>query len=486
MAHVPVRRKRAAALLLATLTGAGCATVHDLSAPTPVPPGPARKATLTAPPPPQAAATPGVPPELLQPGATLTLAQVVDIALAHSPLTRASYRQARSEAANVGSKRGAYLPTIDASATAGRGKQPSLGVQSGITATTYGPAASLYLLLFDFGGRSADVEEARQGLLAADWHHNSVIHDVALGVQEAYFQYLNLKAQLEAARASLEQARVGSEAADARHDAGVATIADVLQARTALAQARLDVDGLEGQVLAMRGALATAMGLPATVPLDVGSLPGEVPIDRAHPAIEAVIADARLNRPDLAAIRALAGKAAAHVDAVRAGGLPSVALQAGAGRTYYNAASLDTHLDAWSAHLALSVPLFHGFSQTFDLRRAREDAAVAQAEAEGYEQQVVLQVWTSYYGLETATQRVRASRALLDSATESERVALGRYKEGVGTVIDLLTAQSALASARAQEIQARADWFVAVARLAHDSGTLMPSEDIAIVTEEKK
>ena len=64
------------------------------------------------------------------------------------------------------------------------------------------------------------------------------------------------------------------------------------------------------------------------------------------------------------------------------------------------------------------------------------------------------------------------SRDLLASAQESANVAAERYRAGVGNIIDLLTAEAALEVARAQEVQARADWFVAVAQLAHDTGTL--------------
>jgi len=51
-------------------------------------------------------------------------------------------------------------------------------------------------------------------------------------------------------------------------------------------------------------------------------------------------------------------------------------------------------------------------------------------------------------------------------------VARGRYAEGVGSIIDLLTTQSALADARAQAIQSRWTWYFALAQLARDAGVL--------------
>ena len=78
------------------------------------------------------------------------------------------------------------------------------------------------------------------------------------------------------------------------------------------------------------------------------------------------------------------------------------------------------------------------------------------------------------YALKTATQRVTTSADLLASATQSEEVARGRYAEGVGSILDLLSAQNALADARAQAVQARWNWFAALAQLARDAGTLGP------------
>jgi outer membrane protein TolC len=63
---------------------------------------------------------------------------------------------------------------------------------------------------------------------------------------------------------------------------------------------------------------------------------------------------------------------------------------------------------------------------------------------------------------------------LLSSATRSEAAARARYRAGVGTILDLITAQSALASARAQQAQSRWIWATALAQLSRDVGTLGP------------
>jgi outer membrane protein TolC len=448
----------------------------------PVPTGPNRPVELPASPPPAARAA-VIPEDMVKPGATLTLAQVVDIALQNNPETRTSYLLALSAAAQLGSKRAPYYPSLGVAASGTRTNQPQDATVTG-TQDSYGAVVALTYLLLDMGGRSADVDDASAGLIAADWTHNATIQNVILTVQTTYVQYVNAKAQIEAAQATVKSAEAALEAASVRHDAGVGTIADVLQARTALSQAQLTLQTYQGQVLVLRGALATAMGLPADTPYDVGVLPPEVPLDRGTEAADTLIATARLRRPDLAAARALADKAEAHIRSVRSEGLPTLSLFADAGRTYLSPAVPFDHANGWSASLILSFPVFTGFANSYDIKRAREDAAVAHSRADTLEQQVVLEVWTSYYYLQTATQLVKTTHDLLASAEQSERVALGRYREGVGTIIDLLTAQSALASARSQDILARSGWFIALARLARDTGTAAPLDQPITVLKE--
>ena len=479
---------RPAAFLVAATAALGCATTpaQPRERTAPVPESSARAVAIPSPPPPLEVSLPAIPERLLQPGTTLKLDDIVEVALQNNPLTRTSFLRARAAAAALGAERSAYFPRLDGAVSAARGNFGITGAGADATLTTYGPSVTLSMLLLDMGGRAADVEEARLELLAADWVHNATVQSVILNVQLTYVGYLDAKGQLEAANASVKTAQAALDAATVRHEAGVGTIAEVLLAKTALSQAQLAVDTLNGQVMALRGSLATAMGLPATTPYDVGALPGEMPFELADRAVEPLIAQARSRRPELAAALVDAEKAATHVRAVRAEALPTLTASAAAGRTYYDPTTYGSEGDSWSARLLLTIPLFTGFEARYNVMKAREDAAAVQAQAETLDQQVILEVWTSYYGLKTADQLVRTSRDLLASAEQSERVAFGRYREGVGTIIDLLAAQSALAGARSQEIRARAQWFAALARLAHDTGMASPVLQAGVaVTEER-
>ncbi len=415
-----------------------------------------------------------IPEEYLKPGTTLSLAQLVDVALRNNPVTREAWYFARAAAAEVGIQRAGFFPVIELDGSITRQKTAAVGGQFTFLQTTYGPAASLNWLLFDFGGRTADVAEAQAALYSADWGHNAAIQDVVLTVAQAYYAYLNAKALVVARESNLEEARRNLEAADARHRAGVATIADVLQAKTVVSRAELNLQESQGRVQIIRGALATAVGVPATVPVDVGELPEDLPLDRAADSVEELIARAINERPDLAARRFDAEAAQKHIQSVRAEGLPKLFASGQMNRTYYHNAGGRPYSNNYSGSILLTIPVFRGFETVYSTRQAEEEAKLAAATADRTANLVVLDVWTGYYGVRTAAQRVRTSRDLLQSATQSADVAQGRYKEGVGSILDLLTAQAQLADARAQEVEARSLWFLSMAELAYATGALLP------------
>ena len=411
-----------------------------------------------------------VPADLKQRLPRLTLAEVVDLGLRNNPETRLSWANARAAAAAYGSERGAYFPTIDGDLTATRLKTVASQGRSAVTQSVLSPSLSLSYLLFDFGGRSGNVGAARNALLAANYTHNSTLQGVVLQIQTAYFQYIANRALLSAQRTTVTEARANLAAAEERHGVGVATIADVLQARTAASQADLAAETTEGNLQTSRGALALSLGIPANLPYDIDSTAGQVAVSVLTDSVDAVIAKAVAARPDLAAARAEFEASRSRISAVRANRLPSLVLNGTGGRTYTT--NLPQGGNNYTVSLGLSIPLFAGFSRLYDERQAAAEADADAARADLLGQQVVYQVFSSYHSLQTAARRVRTAQDLIASAEQSTEVAQGRYRAGVGSVLDLLSAQTALADARAQQVLARLEWNTSLAQLAHDAGTL--------------
>jgi outer membrane protein len=408
-------------------------------------------------------------------GQPLGLPTAIDLALRHNDRTRATWLAARALAAEVGSQQAQWYPDLTLNGVTQRQRGTVGGGAIEFQQTTLTPALDLTWLLLDFGGRAADVAEARQNLVAANYVHNQLIQDVVLDVATAYYSYVSSRALADAARSDLEGAEANLDAADRRHQAGLATIADVLQARTAVSQARLSLQQVEGDMQVIRGGLATAMGLPANLPVDAAALDQDIAVGPIGATIDTALQRALAERPELNAARARVVAAQARIRRERSEGLPTVSLRGNNNRIYYEDVDRDP-ADNYAALLEIRVPLFSGFEHRYDVEQATRRAESAQAQLEELESRVGLQVWTSYYDLQTAAGRFATTADLLASAEESARVAAGRYQAGVGSILDLLAAQSALAEARAQRILAGADWFLSLARLAHDTGALLPGQ----------
>jgi outer membrane protein len=453
------------------------ATVACLSAPpgldgvTGAPPTPASYWT-----PPRSLAVPGPAPSAAVGGITpadlqhLSLAQAVDLALTNNPATKISWAQARAAADLYGVARGSLYPTVSASESVTRSKALTTSSLIAGERTQYGPAVNLSFLVFDLGGRGGTIDVARQTAIAADFSHNATVQNTVLAVEGAIFTFLGTRALRDADSAAVGEAAANLAAAAARHDVGLATIGDVLQARTAHSQAELNLESLEGQLYVARGALAVAMGLPANTPFDVPNVPPADSLNAVTASVDSVIALAARSRPDLAQAQAEARAAAAQIRATRSAALPSIALTGTGG--YTNSDLPNVRGKTYSLSLGISIPVFAGFSHLYGIRAAQDQLDAANARTEQTRQQIALEVFTSYYALRTAADQVRTSADLLASAEESERVARGSYSEGVGNIVDLLLAQSALAGAQAQSVQARWQWRASLAQLAHDAGLL--------------
>jgi outer membrane protein len=434
---------------------------------------PAEMTTQPAPLPP-----PDIPAELRAAGHAWSLVDIVDVGLSNDPRTRAAWNTARAASAAASMSLGAYLPQIQGSLPGTKQKMVFAGGQFIVDQMTLTPTASLSMLIFDFGGREANVRAARRALEAANWTQNAVIQSVILDIEGAYYQYLAARALLEAQEASRKSAQTNYDAANERHQAGVATIADVLQAKTALSSVDLQLVTTRGLIQTLHGGLATAMGLPADSAFEVAEvLPEEIPFDAVAKQVDLCIREAEGRRPDLAAARAQVLAAEAGVAKARSTMFPSFSLNGNLGRIYYTADKPSNPF--FSVTITANLAFLFGFQQ-YGVLAAKAQAEAARDEMTALSRGIELQVWTSYYGLKTAEQQVATARDLLASAQASQEVALGRYKEGVGSILDLLAAETVLENARVEIIKAKTGWFLALVQFTHDTGALEPPDASAL------
>jgi outer membrane protein len=406
------------------------------------------------------------------PPTALSLGVAVDIALCRNPATRSAWASAQLQAAALGSAESAWLPTITGTDSEVRAFGDHVDVTGNLVGTpqnTNDAALNLTWTLYDFGGRGGHIRSARYLLDAAASTASSTVQQTVFNVVQSYYGVAAGEAALVAAKITEDTAARSVEIARALQVGGVATLGDALQAETVYDQAVLARVQAGQAVQSSRGTLAVQIGVPADqlLKLDAESVPADVPALTARMAD--LMAEAARQRPDLAAARAQVDSAVADITVARAVGRPSIAIAGGRDRVNTTGIPLQSY---GQIGVTVTVPIFTGFSVGYGVRQAQATYEIREANAEQVRLQVTLDVWNGYYGLDSANQQLAATATLIKTAETNEEVALGRYKAGVGTIIDLLTAQTAAAAGRQARITAELNWKVARAQLALALGRL--------------
>jgi len=391
----------------------------------------------------------------------LTLSDCIGIALERNPQTRASWQAAKAAAARVGEERAGYFPGANLRVEGARGRSVLLDSErESDTRDVYAAGIDVSVLLFDGGRRRARVDGAEAALWEADFRHNTTLQEVAISVQESYYELLGAQWFLKVAQETVKRTQYQIDLARARHEAGVVTRSDVLRAETQRADAELLLVQARNGVRIAQGRLARTMGLPVHAAFEIVELSGELQ-QQELPRIEQLFNEAARQRPELQAALARIAATRSEVAGSRAAYWPTLSAGVSAGR---KDTAFVPERDEWSAGLSLRFPLFDGFERGYRTQRAQADLARAMADHASLLQGIELEVWTAYWRLTEAAEAVAAAVKLTASASESARLAEGEYKHGIVSIVGLIDAQTAQTEAERRHVQSRLDWYTAKAR----------------------
>jgi outer membrane protein TolC len=292
---------------------------------------------------------------------------------------------------------------------------------------------------------------------------------------QGYYGVVAGDATLLAAKTTEGTAAHSLDIARSLREGGVATLGDVLQAETAYDLAVLAGVQANAAAKLARGTLAVVIGSSAdqALKLEPDPVPAEVPGLSAR--MSDLMAQAARQRPDLAAALAQRDAAEANVTVARAVGRPSISFQAG-----HNIADTSGVPNQSYSQIGLyvTVPIFNGFNVAYAVRQAQAALEASDANVEQARLNVSLGVWNAYHTLDSANQQLAATATLTKTAADNQEVAFGRYRSGVGTMIDVLTAQTAAGNARLLRVNAEFGWQVARAQLALALGRLSGTEPL--------
>ena len=430
----------------------------------------------------------------IDPSRPYGLAELIDIAEHNNPQTRIVWERAKQRAEELGVAKSAYFPVLAGVAAFADQRiinpfpkplAPRGYVMVEIPAVV--PEVTLDYLLFDFGKRGARVDSATAEKLAAGANFIQTNQQVAFRVANSYYKLVTQQERLEAARQTLKTAQTTQDAAEAQLANGRSTMPDVLNARAETAQAVFDMESADGDEKIARVGLMQAVGVEPSPNITIDAARDAPLPESLTLSVDELIDRAMKNRPDLAAQALEIRRADDVVKSARSEYLPQAVLQGNAAYTsvwptadYGQLGS--TSQATWAAALALEWRLFDGGARKNELAKAQSERRAAQEELREKKDDATREVWTAYISFRTALRKERAAQALLESANASYSSSLDAYKYGVKNLIDVVTAEKQLATARYSSVSARSELFLDAVDLEFVTGNLLRTQPKATKT----
>ena len=409
--------------------------------------------------------------EFLEEVEPLSLAEVLDLGLLNSPLTKMTWARSRMSAAEYGqSLQKDFLQAEgDASYTRQRNAIFIQGQRQVIFQTVGTGDVNFNYIFLDFGQTRYSSMAALESLYNADWLHNRAIQTVIQTLMTDYYDYLYQQERLISAEADVVNAQTTLDAVMAKLVNGMADISDKVQAVTSLKQTQL---ALVEQKQALHNSytkLMSDMGVPAYLNIKFLRFPKKITTFQPQELNELIVT-ALKHRPDLQAAESQVQAGEDALTAAKRLYFPVFDGAATVGRAYFD---MNRHDDFhWKVMAGMNMPLFQGFYITNTVRLAEGNLDQARARFEERKLNVLQDVVNYRDDVLLANEATHYALEFLIAAEEEYRVLLDKYKVGTTTIVDVIKAQTDVADAQARNAEAQRDWYVSIADLSYGTGML--------------
>jgi outer membrane protein, multidrug efflux system len=364
--------------------------------------------------------------------------------------------------------RSSLFPWVGLSAAADRGKVSANRPLSEYSLPNYstvqnnfelGPTVSYEIDLFGRVRREVEGARASAQQAEADFENTRLLLTAQLATD--YFALRELDAEIVVVRNSLDLQRGALGFIVSRHDLGFATGLDLAQQQALVDSSATQLELLVIQRAQFEHAIATLVGVPApSFSIPAASSTASLPVIPAG-----VPSDLLQRRPDVASAERSMAAANARIGVARAAYYPSIELSSGFGEPNagWQSNALSTLFEApsllWSVGLSASQTLFDAGKTTANVRIASADYTAAVAT---YRQTVLTameEVENGITGLASLDRAVTQADASVKSAQDAFDIATDRYKGGVDTYLEMITAQQVLLGNQRQAVQVHGQQF---------------------------
>lgn len=401
----------------------------------------------------------------------LSFSELIDIGLENHPKTRLAWWNAKRSAAILGVSKSAYYPDIYLNANGVHGRDFKYVNGPDTNYTILQADLVLSMLLYDFGERDADICSSKMALLAAQWDIDLTMQKVMIAILENAYLLAYEEEVLESTALSLRDADMMLDVAEKLFDSGLNPISDIYISKSARSLMQIELAKRKSLVDIQRGKLATSLGLPIHTPIQLAPL--QAPAASEKIKLEQLLLHASNHRADLMKKRAQIAEAAFFKEKINAKYKPKLSIDARGG---YDHAFGDRANGAhYQILLNFDVPLFNGFSNSYQKIAAYADERIEEEDTADLELNIALDVLTYSKSVEAAEEMLFYADENLQNAKKAYEGTLDKYQIGEESIAELNTAQKQLAEARIIYSEIKSRLLVSIANLAYATGTLHPS-----------
>ncbi len=388
----------------------------------------------------------------------VTLEQAVELAYRNNQSLQSALLSQEQATAAVREARAALFPNVDiaANATTQESTRPTnvaglgeVGEPSGADTTISGSAEVNYNILTG-GSRRASIRAAELQEQISTLAVEVQQEQIRLNTANAYYDLQNAGEQIRINQSFLEEAARNLRDSRLRQEVGVGTRFDTLRAEVQFANARQSVIQSQSQERTNRRAIAQLLNLPSNA--SIRATP--VAVAEIWPlSLEESILLAFQNRAELEQQLYQADLNEEQRKIALAAIRPRVQLFANySAQTFVN--DNDGILDNYSFGARFNWTPFDGGAAR---ARARQQEIASQIAEEQFSlnlDQVRFDVEQSFFSLQANQENIATSEVAVAQAEEALALANLRLQAGVGTQLDVLTAQSELTQAEANNVAA--------------------------------
>jgi outer membrane protein len=274
---------------------------------------------------------------------------------------------------------------------------------------------------------------------------------VVLGVRTAFFQARGTRDLVKVAQETLDNQLKHQQQVEGFVRVGTQPEIDLAQARTNVANARVQLITAQNADRIAKAQLNQAIGLPQGTDYQVSDedLP---PVEGETGAISSLFDTALASRPELASLEFARQSREDLLASARGGWGPSISFSGGYAKAGPDIGAL---YDTWNFGFFLNWPLFQGGLTYGRVREAEQNLKSAAASLTLEQLQVRFDVEQAQATIIGNRESLVAAQDALVNARERLRLAEGRYQAGVGNIIELSDAQVAFTNAGAQLVVAK-------------------------------